>query len=57
MVLITEDTKDKAVGGESEERRYPPLDVAEARIKQALLKYKVTVDRVTPISEKEKVRL
>ena len=57
MVLITEDTKEKDVKEESKEKRYPSIEVAEARIKQALLKYKVTVDRVTPTSEKEKVRL
>jgi len=56
-MLITEDTKEKDVKEESEEKRYPSIEVAEARIKQALLRYKVTVDRVTPTSEKEKVRL
>ena len=57
MVPITEDTKEKDVQEESEEKRYPSIEVAEARIKQALLKYKVTVDRVVPTSEKKKVRL
>ena len=57
MVVIIEDTKEKDVKEESEEKRYPSIEVAEARIKQALLRYKVTVDRVTPTSEKEKVRL
>jgi len=56
-VLINEDTKGKDVKKELRERRYPSLEVAEARIKQALLKYKVTVGKVTPTSEKEKVRL
>jgi len=56
-VLINEDTKERDVKKEVREKRYPSLEVAEARIKQALLKYKVTVDRVTPTSEKEKVRL
>lgn len=53
----TEDTEEKDVEEEAVEKRYPSIQVAEARIKQALLKYKVTVDRVVPTSEKEKVRL
>ena len=36
---------------------YPPIDVAEARIKQALLRHKVRVERITPTQEKGKVRL
>jgi len=42
---------------EPRERRYPSVAVAEARIKQALLRYKAMVDRVAPSREKGKVRL
>lgn len=57
MVLINEDTEVRDEKDESKERRYPSVDIAEARIKQALLKYRVMVDRITPSGEKEKVRL
>ena len=49
--------KDTNIQKELSNKRYPPLEVAEARIKQALLRYRVTVERVTPTSEKEEVRL
>jgi hypothetical protein len=39
------------------DRHYPTVEVAEARIKQALLRYKITIERTTPTTEKEKVRL
>lgn len=51
------DTKDKDVEEELRERRYPSIEVAEARIKQAILRYRVTVERTTPTTEKKKVRL
>ena len=53
----SEDTKTEDTGGELGNKYYPPVEVAEARIKQALLRHKVKVGRVTPASEKEKVRL
>ena len=52
-----EDTEDRDVKGDSVEKRYPSLEVAEARIKQALLRYRVTVERSTPTTETQKVRL
>jgi len=57
MTEDIEDTKNKDIERESREKHYPPIEVAEARIKQALLRYRVTVERVTPTSEKEKVCL
>ena len=57
MAEDTKDTKTEDIQDKSNDIRYPPIEVAEARIKQALLRYKVTVERVTPTSDKEKVRL
>ena len=54
---MTEDAKDKDVKGELKGKHYPSVEVAEARIKQALLRHRAMVERVTPASEKEKVRL
>ncbi len=51
------DTKDEAAKEELRERHYPSVEIAEARIKQALLRYKVAVERTTPMDEEEKVRL
>ena len=48
--------KDKTVNKELGEKRYPSVEVAELRIKQALLKYKVIIEKTKPIKE-EKVRL
>ncbi len=39
------------------EKHYPPVEVAEARIEQALLKYAVSVDKATPPKKESKVRL
>jgi len=57
MAKDIEDTKDEEIKKELRENRYPSIEVAEARIKQALLRYRVMVERVTPTSEKEKVCL
>ena len=57
MAKDIEDTKDEDIKRELSENRYPPVEVAEARIKHALLRYRVMVERVTPTSEKEKVCL
>lgn len=57
MARDTEDSKTEDIQDKPSDRRYPPIEVAEARIKQALLRYRVTVERVAPTSEKEKVRL
>lgn len=57
MTEDIEDRKNKDRERELGEKRYPPIEVAEARIKQALLKHKAMVARVTPTSEKEKVCL
>ena len=57
MAKDIEDKKDKDIKKELRESHYPPIEVAEARIKQALLRHRVTVERVTPTSEKEKVCL
>lgn len=51
------ETKDKDTQKESREGRYPSPEVAEARIKQALLRYRVVVDRVAAMQEEKKVRL
>jgi len=50
-------TNNKDAQKELVDSHYPPLDVAKARIKQALLKYQVRVGRTTPTQEKGKVRL
>jgi len=57
MTEDIEDTKNKDIERESGQKYYPPIEVAEARIKQALLKHKAMVARVAPTNEKEKVRL
>ena len=57
MVQISENTEVRNEKNESDERRYPSVEIAKARVKQSLLKYKVMVDRFTVSSEKEKVRL
>lgn len=57
MAEDIEETKDKDIKKELRENRYPPIEVAEARIKQALLRHRAMVARVTPTSEKGKVRL
>lgn len=50
---------DKVVGQEKLFVVYPPLEMAEAKIKQALLKYKISVEKfaLNIEEEKEKVRL
>ena len=57
MTEDIEDTEDGDVKRELSEKRYPPVEMAEARIKHALLRYRVMVGRVTPASDKEKVCL
>lgn len=57
MAEDIEETKDKDIKEELRENRYPPIEVAEARIKLALLRHRAMVARVTPTSEKRKVRL
>ena len=47
--------EDKKV--ELKDKRYPSPEIAEARIKQALLRYRIAVERNAPATEKEKVRL
>ena len=52
-------SEDRDTEKEAGDKQYPSLDVAEAKIKQALLKYQVRIQRVTPREEdtEEKVRL
>ena len=57
MARIEDDSDSNAQEHFDEERNYPPIEVAEARIKQSLLRYKVAVEKTMPTAEKEKVRL
>lgn len=34
-----------------------PIDVAQAKVRQSLLKYRVLIERAVPMKEKERVRL
>lgn len=59
MAENNEHNKDMNVREKQSERRYPSLEVAEARLKLALLRHKAMVER-TRLSigeEKTKVRL
>jgi hypothetical protein len=49
--------KESTGKGEEKEKRLPSLDVAEARIAKALIKYKIRVARGVSPKEEEKVRL
>lgn len=57
MTEEIKDTKNTDIEREPGGKHYPPIEVAEARIKQALLKHRAMLARVTPTSEKEKVCL
>lgn len=58
-MVMMENSKTKDINKESVEQRFPPLEVAKARIQLALLRYKVAVGKAESASkkEKEKVRL
>jgi len=60
MILVIEDIEDRGTGDEKAELRekhYPSVEIAEASVKQALLRHKIKIDRLMPRTEKEKVRL
>lgn len=57
MIGRSEDNKDNNDRKHfDKERGYPTVEIAEARIKQSLLRYKITVEKAMS-TEKEKVRL
>ena len=51
--IFIDNPKDSSIIKEPSDRRFPSVEVANARIKLALLKYKITLERVAPSKGKE----
>lgn len=58
MILSTTNENEKSAEDKGDETEHlPSLEVAEARIAQALIKYKVRIAKKVVAEEEEKVRL